>query len=25
VIEAARSTGLAVDDEGHLLVDRAAE
>jgi quercetin dioxygenase-like cupin family protein len=25
VIEAARKTGLAVDDEGHLLVDQAAE
>jgi quercetin dioxygenase-like cupin family protein len=25
VIEAARGTGLAVDDDGHLLVDRAAE
>lgn len=25
VIDAARKTGLAVDDEGHLLVDQAAE
>ena len=25
VIEAARKTGLAVDDDGHLLVDQAAE
>ncbi len=25
VIDAARQTGLAVDDDGHLLVDRAAE
>jgi quercetin dioxygenase-like cupin family protein len=25
VIDAARKTGLAVDDDGHLLVDRAAE
>jgi quercetin dioxygenase-like cupin family protein len=25
VIDAARNTGLAVDDEGHLLVDQAAE